>query len=158
MKHIKLTQGKHAIVDDCNYDWLSQWKWYALRHRNTYYAVRHSSVNHDETIWMHRAILGLIINDGKKSDHKNGNGLDNRRHNLRVCTNAQNRYNTHAVRGISKHKGVYWHKQCEKWCARTRFMGQNVYIGLYKDEDDAGKAYNAKAIELFGEFACINNI
>ncbi len=103
---IPLTQGKFAIVDAEDYDWLIRYKWHACKCKNTYYASR---VRGGKTIKMHREIMrapkGLVC------DHINHNGLDNRKRNLRLCTNAQNCYNQRAsATGTSKYKGVSWHK------------------------------------------------
>ena len=94
MKHIPLTQGKVAIVDDKDYEYLNQWKWYAHKKGNTYYARR--SINYKlngkkktRTIQMHNIVLSKT-DVSKEIDHKNHNGLDNRLSNLRICTHAQN--------------------------------------------------------------------
>ncbi|KKM14674.1 hypothetical protein LCGC14_1703720, partial [marine sediment metagenome] len=93
MKRIPLTQGKFAIVDDDIFDYLSQWKWYAQKDRNTFYALRNVVVKGKaKTIRMHRQILNS--KKGQQTDHLNGNGLDNRRCNLRICTRSQQAMNT----------------------------------------------------------------
>lgn len=110
---IPLTQGKFTIVDAEDYNWLSQYKWYASKCKNTFYACR---VEGGTTIRMHREIMrapkGLIC------DHIDHNGLHNRKGNLRLCTNAQNSYNQQpCANGTSKYKGVSRHKCSGKWSA-----------------------------------------
>lgn len=156
-RFIPLTQGKFAIVDDFNYEWLNQWKWFALKNVNVFYAVRNVGKHpHQELIRMHREILGLKLNDDKQADHRNGNGLDNRKFNLRLCTNSQNQHNQHSIRGISKYKGVSWDKRSKKWKAKIQFERKRIHIDQFDSEIEAAKAYDTKALELFGEFAYLN--
>lgn len=89
-------------------------------------------------------------------DHINGDSLDNRRSNLRYCTYSQNLMNTHKVRSASGYKGVYRHRK--RWYAHITLNGRRFYLGLFKTPQDAAHAYNAKAKELFGEFACLNPV
>lgn len=153
MKHIPLTQGQQAIVDDEDYDWLNQWKWHARKDCKTYYVVRKDK---QVAVLMHRHIFGLTKGDGEETDHRNGNGLDNRRENLRICTHSQNHQNRHAVCGNSKYKGVCYHISNKKWLVHIKLNGQQIHIGYFDDEIEAAKAYDAKALEMFGEFACTN--
>jgi hypothetical protein len=92
--------------------------------------------------------------DGMVVDHINGNPADNRCKNLRVCTQAQNSLNNHGAKHNSKsgHKGVYWHKAAQKWCAEVVSDGKKHYLGLYKNKLDAAEAYNRKAKELHDSF------
>ncbi len=90
VRSIELTQGREALVDDEDYDQVSQFKWYAGKIRNTYYAMR--TVDH-ATQYMHTLITGYV-----KTDHKNGNGLDNRKENLRETTDVQNQHNSQRSR------------------------------------------------------------
>lgn len=88
-------------------------------------------------------------------DHKNGNGLDNRKCNLRIATSSQNKANTKIRRdNTSGFKGVIWHKASNKWMARVA----DKYLGLFRSKYEAAKAYNQKAKEMFGEFARLNEI
>ena len=92
-------------------------------------------------------------------DHINNDPNDNRVVNLRWCTQQQNCWNrTKHVNTTSKYKGVTWNKLCNKWIAQIGYNGKVIYIGLFKDEKDAGRAYNVKAKEMFGEFAKLNII
>ncbi|MCJ7828762.1 MAG: AP2 domain-containing protein [Dehalococcoidia bacterium] len=156
MKTIPLTQGKFAIVDDCDFEWLNQWKWIATwdEKRDYWRVVRKED---KETIYMHRAILGLEKNDGIKSDHKDHNGLNNQRYNLRKCTDTQNRYNQKPQRWhSSKYKGVSWSKKEKRWKARITYNSKDYRLGCYKNEIDAAKVYDIAAKKLFGEFAYLN--
>jgi len=149
---ITLTQGKFAIVDAEDYDRLNQDKWYAGKCKNTYYAGR---VEGGKTIKMHREIMRAP--KGALVDHINHNGLDNRKSNLRLCTNAQNCYNQQAcATGTSKYKGVSWHKSRSKWSARIRCDRKFYNLGEFDNEMEAAMAYDDKAVELFGEFAWPN--
>lgn len=149
---ILLTQGKFAIVDAEDYDWLIRYKWHACKCKNTYYASR---VRGGKAIKMHREIMrapkGVIV------DHIDHNGLHNRKGNLRLCTNAQNCYNQQpCANGTSKYKGVSWHKCRSKWSARIRCDRKFYNLGDYDDQMEAAMAYDDKAVELFGEFAYLN--
>jgi hypothetical protein len=135
MKEIGLTQGMVALVDDGDYEWLNQWKWYAGKLGNGYYASRH---NGQPVVLMHRQILGLVPGDGKIADHENRDSLDNRRKNLRVVSKSKNclNHNGH-IDNTSGHTGVSWHKPRKKWQAYIRVNGKTVYLGVYKKIEDA---------------------
>jgi hypothetical protein len=154
-KEIPLTQGKFAIVDDDDYERVSQFKWC---YDKKGYAVRGVTINGKHTTQsMHRFIMNCP--PGYEVDHKNGNGLDNRKENLRICTKAENvRNNYGRSHNTSGYKGVYWHKKAKKWAAQLTTKGKNYHLGLYDNKEDAARAYNKKALELFGEFARINVI
>jgi len=157
MKRIPLTQGKFAIVDDEDFNRINLHKWYAHKTHLTYYAVRGQKINGKcISIFMHREILGVL--PGFEVDHHNGNGLYNRRKNLRICTRADNQHNQRSRQCVatSKFKGVYWNKQDHKWIAQIRLNGKHKYPGRFDNEIEAAKAYDQKAKELFGEFARTN--
>ncbi len=151
---IPLTQGKFAIVDAADYEWLSQWKWYAHKGHTTYYAVHHPSAT-TKLILMHRLILG--VPDHLLVDHINRNGLNNTRKNIRPCTHAQNIRNQGPTRNSSsKYKGVSWNKADKKFLAAISCERKTYYLGSFKDEIEAAKAYYKKAKQLFEEFAYLN--
>jgi hypothetical protein len=160
-KEIQLTQDKVAIVDDADFEWLNQYKWYANKYRNTFYAVRRVYLGggrkHERSkmILMHREILKPP--DGIDTDHKDGNGLNNQSGNLRNATKAQNAQNRRAhSRGTSKYKGVSWHRDTNKWLSCIRAKTRYIHLGLFVSEKEAAKAYDKAAKKYFGEFARTN--
>lgn len=156
MRKIKLTRGKEAIVDDSDYDWLNQWKWTFLVGG---YAYRHDYSTGDRvTVFMHRLIIGAPHR--KQVDHVNGNGLDNRRCNLRLATPAENGRNSRTRRRgkTSKYKGVCWHKATNTWRSYITYNGKQHSLGYYHRESDAAIAYNEAAIRNFGDFARLNDV
>jgi len=159
MKNIQLTQGKFAIVDDADYEWLSKFKWCAVKDRYTFYAVRSIRLPNgkQQKIRMHREILGLKCGDKRQGDHRNHNGLHNWRDNLRICTNTENQYNQRPQKDrSSQFKGVSWHKSHLKWEANIMINGKNLYLGNYVSEIEAAHVYDAAAIKYYGEFANLN--
>lgn len=152
MKAILLTQGKVAIVDDEDFDWLSQWKWCAANFNGYWYAVR----GHGSLMFMHRVILNPP--EGYQCDHINGDGLDNRRANLRVCDCSQNAQNQISQTGTSRFKGVSWHKPRGLWQVHIKANDKSINLGYFTSEVEAAKTYNKAAIKYFGEFAYLNNI
>lgn len=154
MKEIQLTQGQIALVDDEDFEYLSAFKWFANKHRNTYYAGRQSSrINGlQRTQLMH-----CIIMNHKGIDHIDCNGLNNQKNNLRICTNSQNAMNRIPIKGTSsKYKGVSFHNRDKKWYSYIKKNQKLINLGTFINEVDAAKAYDKKAIELFGEFAHLN--
>jgi len=161
MKLIPLTQGKFAMVDDSDFEWLNQWKWYALKSHNTWYAVRNIETGVDgkqERLYMHRIILS-IDNPKTKGDHRDHDGLNNQRENLRLCTDAQNQANRRSsANGTSKYLGVSWYSRDKVWKAQINKYGKTNHLGYFKNEIDAAIAYNNAAKKLHGEFANLNII
>ena len=164
MKGIKLSQGYVAIVDDYDYERVATHKWFAkveVRADGTVrvYAMRtvRSLRGGRTTKFLHRFILDTPT--GMHTDHINGNGLDNRRSNLRVCTNAENRRNQRSQTGrSSKFKGVNWHKMAAKWRAQVKVDGKTKHLGYFASEIDAARAYDTAALKYFGEFALLNDV
>ncbi len=150
MKKVYLTQGFEAIIDsDSGVD---QHKWCAYNLKRGVYAGR--SVN-KKTIYMHRVIAGA--QKGQFVDHINGNKLDNRRANLRICTNAENLRKRSNVNGNTKYKGV--HKVANRkdyFIANIGFDGKKIYLGAYRTAEAAALAYNKAAVKYHGDFACLN--
>ncbi|OHC97730.1 MAG: hypothetical protein A2792_09855 [Sphingomonadales bacterium RIFCSPHIGHO2_01_FULL_65_20] len=133
-----------AIVDDEDYDFLMQWKWYAAKQPNTFYAARTEKVaGHKVTIWMHRVINRTP--DGMKTDHIGGDGLDNRRQNLRSVDHRDNMINNNRwVTGrYSRHRGVTWHKHNQRWQAQMTVERRNIFIGSFRTEAEAVAAFEA---------------
>ena len=161
MKEIPLTQGKIALVDDADYEWLNQRKWHAANnHGWGWYAERKGACDSNgkrHTILMHRVITGAGL--GQQVDHKDRDGLNNQRANLRLCTASQNHANQKRCAGCSsRFKGVTWNKREGKWRARIGVHGERIFLGRFDDEVLAALAYNKAATEHFGEFARPNVI
>ena len=159
MREILLTQGQVALVDDSDFEFLSQWKWCA-RYSNGHWDALRSSRTKDGkcyTIKMSRQILGLELGDKRQGDHQNHNTLDNRRDNLRICTNQENNMNRMSNQNSSsKFKGVSWYERCKKWQVHIQIDGGRKHIGYFNKEKNAALAYDAAAIREFGEFAHLN--
>ena len=150
IRYIPLTHRHVTIVDAADYAWLGRYRWFTKGGASgKYYAGR--SVR-GQIILMHREIMkppkGMVV------DHINGNSLDNRRCNLRICTPAQNQHNRRFTGNISGYAGVY--PQGKRWRAQVQSRGRVVYRELFDDKVEAAKARDAKAKEVYGEFACLN--
>jgi hypothetical protein len=163
MKLIPLTKGQFAIVDDDDFEWLSEWKWCATRQGHDRWRAVRGESRFDlprrakyrpvvRMVLMHRQILGATT--GQSVDHINGDPLDNRRVNLRIATQAQNLLNKRAAmrngRETSKYKGVSLDRL--RW--RVSFKGK--YIGWFKDEEEAARAYDMAALQHDAQFARLN--
>lgn len=157
MKLIPLTQSKFAKVDDEDYDFLMQWKWHYFIGKNGHeYAVRATYIKGKKGIvLMHRIVMKVF--DKKEPDHIDHNGLNNQKDNLRIATKAQNlAYRKSAKNSTSKYLGVSWHKKKSSWCAQISINGKTKYLGKFKSEQDAAKAYDEAAKVQHKEFANLN--
>lgn len=157
MREILLTQGKVALVDDQDYEWLSQWKWQAIRgHTGIWYAVRCEGPHSQrQYLLMHRVITDAP--EWRKVDHKDHDGLNNQRHNLRTCTCSQNLGNRRGRKNTaSGYKGVM--QNGSGWQARIQCNGRRYCLGTFTHAGDAAQAYNEAALRLFGEFAYVNGL
>lgn len=151
MKEVTLTNGGAALVDDDDLSLVSQYHWWASHKRNGVYAE--TTVGH-YTFGMHRLILGLTKGDPRQGDHRDGNGLDNRRANLRIATRSDNQRNQQ--RHVPKHgyRGIC---PCvHRWRAQLSVNGQIIYLGHYVTKEAAAHAYDKAASLHFGEFAVLN--
>lgn len=153
MKKITLTKNKIAYIDNEDYEIISKYKWYAHQSRkNNFYAA---TTIKGKIFYMHR----MIISAPKKTfvDHKNQNKLDNRRKNLRFCTNSENNRNKNiSKKNTSGHKGVYWSKHAKKWHVQISTDNKILFLGRFKNIEKASNIYNKKAKELSGDFAVLN--
>jgi len=162
MRKIPVGNGKYTLVDDRDYDYLSQFIW-KITHGYVNIDLQYSEF-FDDTLpengtAMSRIILGLLPNDGFEADHINHNLLDNRRNNLRKATHSQNQCNrTLTSKGSSKYKGVSWNKGSKKWQAQIGINKQTKYLGVFDNENHAAHVYNLAAKRYFGEFALLNKI
>lgn len=157
-KTIPLTKGKFAVVDAQDFDWLSEFKWQAVEDDNgRWYALcKIWAGGRQITRQMHRMILHEM-NPKIYVDHRDRDGLNNRRSNLRRCTPRQNQANkVKEKNSTSQYRGVYWNKQNRRWCAAIREDHRKVWLGNFKDEREAALAYDAAAFRVHGEFARLN--
>lgn len=157
MREIVLTNKQIALVDDDDFEQLNQFRWHPVNRRSTAYAARNYWDSHKKqsvTVQMHSDIIETPA--GLKVDHKNGNGLDNRRDNLRLCTNSQNLCNRPATKhNTSGYKGVRLYRG-KTILASIRKDGKFYHLGTFPTFEDAARAYDAKAKELHGDFAHLN--
>lgn len=153
---VPLSQDMYARIDARDVKRVRSRTWHAAKDKHTYYALASSkkSDGRRSTIRMHRLILDP--GHGMEIDHCNGNGLDNRRSNIRVCSHAQNSHNQRASCGTSRWKGVYWNRREGKWIAEIMHDGHRFFLGQFTSEIDAAAAYDEAAKDRFGEFACLN--
>ncbi len=156
MRTVPLSQGYKAIVDDDVFDAVSCHKWHVeLVNGNPKYAQ--ARLPDGTKIRLHRFVMGCTVGDGIVVDHRNGDGLDNRKTNLRACTQSQNcmnsRRRSHAAASL---KGMVWNKARQKWEARIVYKKRQRYLGIFATEEDAAIAYDVAAQLLFGEFALLN--
>lgn len=145
-KLIPLTQGKFAMVDNDDFEYLSQFNW----------CYKEGYAENRSLGMMHRVILK--VTDPKVFvDHRKHNTLDNRKSELRLCDIRKNRRNSKPYKNsTSVYKGVSWAKHVDKWVAQLTHVGKNYHLGLFDDEIECAKVYDRKAIELHGEFARLN--
>ena len=148
VRMIPLTDGGYAYVDAADYEWLRQWKW----HLDNGYPARSEK---GKVIYMHRQIMqppkGMVV------DHVDGNKANNCRTNLRTCTCLENARNHRKRSGSSSvFKGVFYDKRKHKWAARCEYRRERIWLGYYDTEVEAARAYDRKAVELFGTFARLN--
>ena len=146
---IALTQGQEAVVDLKDWTMVSGLRWYAHKTRRGFYASSGGGSRGSTLKRMHSVILGR-----PGVDHRDGDGLNNRRSNQRAASTTQQLANTRKRRGkyTSKFKGVHWSRSLKCWCVQVAHR----HVGLFDDEIEAAKAYDEKAKELFGEFARLN--
>jgi hypothetical protein len=137
MKEIPLTQGKVALVDDEDFEWISQWKWCAGYNHKHWYAFR----GRLPTVYMHREIMKTPID--MVTDHIDHNGLNNCKYNMKNCTVSQNSRNSVSRYGESKYKGVYWNKARSKWHARITTDNGRVHLGFFSNEEEAAATCRA---------------
>jgi hypothetical protein len=156
MKTVPLTKNQLAIVDDEDFDRVNQWKWQAIPNRDKWYAKRSFNKNGIRVgVRLHRFIINAPC--GMDVDHINGNTLDCRKTNLRICNNSQNAQNRGKTKfNTSGYKGVSYKKKNHRWYSQIMLNKHNYHLGYFDSPEDAAIAYDKKAVELFGEFANIN--
>jgi len=162
MKTIKLTQGKYTLVSGKYYEYLIQWKWYALKRKNgKFYAVRSERVNgKHKKILMHRVIaerMGLDLSCD--IDHIDRDSLNNTCENLRFATRSgtcqnksKQRNNTSGIPGVS------WYKITGKWQAKIKVNSKNIHLGYFDDIIEAAEVYKEASLKYFGNFSLLKEI
>jgi hypothetical protein len=157
-RRIYLGEGEWTIVEPQDYYWLSDFKWSIIGNGRKVYAIRNIIVGPKKTkiLNLHREIMkapaGLMV------DHRNNNSLDNRRANLRLATRAQNVQNSQKrnIKTTSRFIGVHLDKESGRWATKIAYQGKVLWLGRFKDEVEAAKAYDAAAKKYRGEFAKLN--
>jgi len=158
MKKIPVGKNQYATVDDDDYEWLSSWSWHLSQQG---YAVRKVYINGRKAgsyqVSMHRLIMGNP--EVLHTDHINGDILDNRRSNLRVCEGSDNSKNRKRYSSnTSGYKGVHLHTKLKRWVARISVGGKRIHLGLFDTPKAAGLAYNEAAKKYHGVYARLNEI
>lgn len=146
-KTIKTKQGREILVDEEDFENLNQYKWYGVIYPSRY-LPKYSTQS------MHRMLMGNP--EGMQVDHINGDGFDNRKANLRICTRSENLYNQKKYKGQSSYKGVSWFKPTKKWRANINFKKKYILLGYFNTELAAAMVYDMAAVDLHGEFARLN--
>lgn len=161
-RFIALTQGRFAIVDEQDRDQLARFNWFAIKDKHTYYAVRNVKRDGKPALeFMHRVVAGTV-QLGIDVDHRDGDGLNNRRSNLRECSVRNNRRNVCHVKAgkTSRWKGVYLSPARgggeQRWRAAIKLQNGKLSLGSFANEYEAARAYDRAALEHFGEFAALN--
>lgn len=157
MKQIQLTKGQVALIDDEDFDDISQYRWFAVAPRqkdytHSWYAATKTG---GRNISMHQLLMNPPI--GSCADHIDHNGLNNRRSNLRITTTRENSWNTNKHKNCtSKFKGVAWNREKSKWQVRICINGKEKHLGWFHNEIEGANLYDFVAIQFFGPFAKVN--
>lgn len=162
MAEITLSKGKAvALVDDSDFSWLNRWIWSLSGRYAKRVGRKEDGDLRGRSILMHRQILG--VRESKVfCDHVNHEGLDNRRVNLRVCSQSQNQGNSRLCSDSSSgYKGVYFVRVkalSKPWKAQVAVDKRIKHLGYFHTKEQAALAYNEAALNYFGEFACLNEV
>jgi hypothetical protein len=156
-RKIRLTEGKYALVDQQDFYWLNNFDWFTKINCKSFYAVRldNNGTKGLTIVSMHRQIMNFP--KGLDVDHRNRDGLDNQRSNLRIATHSENNCNQAKRKNTSsRFVGVCFSKRCKRWVAYIAMNRKRMWIGYFDNEIDAAKAYDEAAKKYHGEFARLN--
>lgn len=156
---ILLNGGAEAVVDESDYEQVREFHWYryiSKKKRKIHYAYCVIRLNGGKrtSLKMHRIIMDAA--DGEQVDHRDGDGLNNRRSNLRVCTHGENLANSFRSRGASRYVGVTRNRDGKRWRATVNKDGVKLYDEWFDTEELAARARDAAAVKIYGEFATLN--
>lgn len=160
MRYISLTKGQVALVDDSDYEWLSQWRWQARWHkRRLKWNAQRSKRANGRKFLLHMSRVIMDAPTGLMVDHINGDTLDNQRHNLRLATNQQNQHNQTKLRtdNTTGYKGVTQIRS-GNYLAQLYLNKVRIRLGVRVEKREAAILYNEGALKYFGEFAALNRI
>jgi len=152
---------KKVLVDEEDYELIKNYNWYIAKTSGSkFYVKAHSHVEKNKRIFVHMHRLIMNSPECKSVDHINGDTLDNRKNNLRVCEHMENMRNQGKRKNgkTSKYKGVNFHKNMNKFCASIRQNYKLYHLGYFKNEIEAARAYNAAALKYHGEYAYLNAV
>jgi len=147
---LPLTQNQTVIIDDADRPLVSGYSWYAVECNGKFYPqAKEPGTN--QPIYLHRYIMGAGADE--EVDHRNGDSLNFRHSNLRVCDSTGNNRNVGKRAGLSsRYKGVHWHKAMDRWQAKINVDGRGKHLGYFHDEMEAARAYEEASLRLHGEF------
>jgi methyl coenzyme M reductase subunit D len=159
MKTIPLTRGMVALVDDADFEFLNQWKWFSKssNRRKLFYAARWTRTNGIRIcVLMHRVLIGA--KEGQQVDHKDRCSLNNQKSNLRLSNQSQNLGNKSiGINNTSGYKGIIWNKRLDRWCAQICVNYNKVWLGTFNDKQSAVQAYDRASKAYFGQFSANNH-
>ena|SRR3990167_8837350 len=151
---VTLNDGNVCFSSPCDIEKLTERSWYARRDKSTFYAVAATTVDGKrKSIYLHREIFDNPVD--RCVDHINGNGLDNRRPNIRLCLHGQNRMNAikRKPSKYSKYKGVYFNRRTKRWLSIIQAGGESFFLGYFGSENDAKIAHQKAMLIHHKEFA-----
>lgn len=154
---IPLSQGMFVVIDADDLPLVEGYAWVAARRRHVWYAIANVRQPHggSTAVLMHRLILDAP--KGMQVDHKDGDGLNNRRSNIRLCTPSQNQQNrVRREPNATGYFGIYYIPKARRWVANIKHQRKRIYIGCFSTPEAAAIAYDERARELFGEFGRFN--
>lgn len=151
MAEIKLPCGRVALIDDDNLQMTLPYRWYADKRKRTVYVRGRLTRDHVGGVYLHSLLTGNV-----ETDHINGNGLDNRRQNLRLCTQSENCLNAVKKGKTKRFKGVYFDARRGKWWSQLYIGRKSHFGGYWATELEAAVSYDELALKYHGDFARLN--